>query len=155
MFSLLDYLFSIFGGYGKDRLIKKRRGLIKRFYGDRNLTGPLYIYFLPQSTFDSKFLTNRYVLKKYRSVQYRISTSTISPNPQVTRNLFRKILKDAMNQAKDAIKQGRKVYVLGLSIGVIPAVSLANKVRVDKLTILFGGSDIAACVKEGIVTKNL
>lgn len=116
--------------------------------------------------------TNLDIAKKYNLlprngnvIAYEVPLNLIASNPNITKNTFFSLINDFKNEYSKLVS--RKIALLGISIGSIPAFYLANRYKADKLRIVcttekLGDGIFSAfaarkikkeCIKEGFNAK--
>jgi len=153
MLGLEDYLFLKFTGYGqKEEGIDKFKIISK---SQDNASRDLWILFLPKTSYDKPLMFKKFVPKSSSYIAYRIPKDIISQDPSATKVILSAILRDSLKMCKAAVSKGRKINVLGLSLGGVLASRLAAEMKVEKLVMIAPGFDLSWCVEYGMLTKNI
>ncbi len=94
----------------------------------------------------------------YSCLEYKISSSLLSPDYKYTRDSFREVVRDVRADIEKMVTEHsfEKVQVIGVSIGCIGAAMIAgHNPHVSKLVLVAPGNDLAESMWYGLKTQNV
>jgi len=141
-----------------DVIFSRRRGELPS--GVNNLqptgvpSGNNWVYFLPSSCYDFRFIWNRLVFDGLNVDAYVLPKTIIQPDPELTRKFLDNVLLLSLTN-QEHLSPGRAVNVLGISTGNVLAYRFAEQHRVNRLISVVPGSRLAECIFESSATRRI
>lgn len=144
--TILDYLY-VLSQNGVGDIPKK----LERISIKEKDTDDFWICFLPEAVLRFEFIKRKIAYSRKLDI-YVIPKAAIQPNPSLTREFLERVTEEAINQNS---KEGRKINLLGISLGNAPAYKLANVFHVDRFVSVVPGSFLPECIWESIATRRM
>ncbi|MBU0958365.1 MAG: hypothetical protein KKB31_00325 [Nanoarchaeota archaeon] len=126
---------------------------------DSGTSNDSWYCFVPKLVMKNGFVWRGLVPHEGRVVVYTTSyINLIVPNAVKTRDNLRVIYDDAIKKMQQDSSRGRKINVLGVSIGNVLSVRLANEVsgsRINRLVSIVGGGFLGRSAWDSIATRDV
>ena len=121
-----------------------------------NNSSPNWVCFIPEFCYRVPFLRNCLIQEGVNVDLYVLpsATSAVQSNPKLTCKFLDDVLVGAIQRQKQNY-YGKKVNVMGISLGNVLAYRFAENFRVDKLFSVVPGSRLAECIWESIATNSI
>lgn len=147
MFGILDLIYSYVLEYKDGKNVKLNGKPAVKI--DRK-SDETWFCFLPVSAF-RPIMNGSLFPKKGNVVAYLVPR--IIPNPAKSYMRISRVYNDALKRAKSHAISGKKINILGVSLGNVIAYRLATKVKAKELISIVPGSKLPECIWDGIATR--
>lgn len=155
--------------FSPDRIIGPFRGTVTEFGGDVGLKSDFHhapdskglcVLIPPWKTEADyyKLVRKRIRSAGYSCLEYKISSSLLSPDHEYTRNAFKEVSDTVKSDIEKMVHEYgfKEVQVIGVSIGCIEATMVANhNPAVKKLVLVAPGNGLAEPMWYGLKTQNI
>jgi len=155
--------------FSPDRIIGPLRANVTDFGGDVGLTSTFYYepdcrglcVLIPPWKVDSdsfKVVRKRVREAGYSCLEYKIESSLLSPDHEYTKKAFMEVINTVTADIKRMVERHgfKKVQVIGISIGSLEAMMIANhNPFVTRLVLVAPGDNLAESMWYGLKTQNI
>ncbi len=112
-----------------------------------------WVMFIPYTSFNIKLYRNRITPRKGNVIMYKMPKEILSPDIIRYKSMFVEYYKNALSILKKRKVKIKNLYIVGMSMGAIPAFMLANNFGCKKLISVAGVCDIVKEMEKSVASK--